>query len=58
MKLFKRIMKDERGQTMSEYGLLIALIAVVCLVVLGALGGQIKDKFTKVKDAIQNANPE
>lgn len=50
-----KIVKDERGQTMSEYGLLIALIAVVCLVVLGVLGTSIRDKFTAVKDAIQNA---
>lgn len=50
-----KIVKDERGQGMAEYGLLIALIAVVCLVVLGVLGTSIRDKFTAVKDAIQNA---
>ncbi|MDN5375130.1 MAG: Flp/Fap pilin component [Thermacetogenium sp.] len=53
--MLKKIVKDERGQTLSEYGLLIALIAVVCLVVLGVLGTSIRDKFTAVKDAIQNA---
>lgn len=28
----------ERGQALAEYGLLLALIAVVCIVALGALG--------------------
>lgn len=50
-----KIVKDERGQGMAEYGLLIALIAVVCIVVLTVLGTSIRDKFTAVKDAIQNA---
>lgn len=53
--MLMKVIRDERGQTLSEYGLLIALIAVVCLVVLGVLGTSIRDKFTSVKDAIQSA---
>lgn len=35
----KSMMKDESGQALAEYGLLLALIAVVCIVAITALGG-------------------
>lgn len=31
-------LRAEAGQTLSEYGLILALIVVFCLVALGALG--------------------
>lgn len=55
--LVKRIVKDERGQTLSEYGLLIALVAVACLVVLGLLGKSLYDKFSNVQQEIEGASP-
>ena len=55
--LVKRIVKDERGQTLSEYGLLIALVAVACLVVLGLLGKSLYDKFSSVQQEIEGASP-
>lgn len=42
--MFKRIhsmMKDEQGQALAEYGLILALIAVAAVVALTALGGGI-----------------
>ncbi len=39
---------EESGQGLVEYGLIIALIAVVCIAALTALGGGIKDKFLEV----------
>lgn len=48
------ILKDERGQGMAEYGLIIALIAVVCIVAITFLGGQLKDKFEFVGKEIEN----
>lgn len=53
----KRIVKDERGQTLSEYGLLIALVAVACLVVLGLLGKSLYEKFSNVQQEIEGASP-
>ncbi|MGH2607884.1 MAG: Flp family type IVb pilin [Tepidiformaceae bacterium] len=37
-KVFKR---DEEGQGLAEYGLILALIAVVCVAALTTLGGAI-----------------
>ena len=42
---------SERGAALVEYALLLALIAVVCIVALSALGGQASSKF----DAIGNS---
>jgi pilus assembly protein Flp/PilA len=41
-------LKREEGQTMAEYGLLIALIAVVCIVVIAAVGSGIQSTFQSV----------
>lgn len=35
---FRAMVKDEKGAALAEYGLLLALIAVVCIVALQALG--------------------
>jgi pilus assembly protein Flp/PilA len=41
-------MKDEKGQGMVEYGLIIGLIAVVVIGALIILGPKISDLFTAV----------
>ena len=46
------MIQDEDGATAVEYGLIIALIAAVIVVVVTALGGKISDAFQKVVDAI------
>ena len=40
--------RDEEGQGLAEYGLILALIAVVCIVALQALGGGISGKLGEV----------
>jgi len=42
----------ERGATAVEYGLLVALIAAVIVVVVATLGTQISTAFQSVTDAI------
>lgn len=42
------LLKDENGQGMAEYGLILALIAVVCVAALTTLGNGLSNKFTKV----------
>jgi Flp pilus assembly pilin Flp len=41
-------LEREEGQTLAEYALILALIAVVVLVAVFFLGGQIKDIFSKI----------
>ena len=44
--------RDARGQTLVEYGLLIALIAVVVIVALLLLGPSIADLFTNIANSL------
>ncbi|GGB43488.1 hypothetical protein GCM10011492_38110 [Flexivirga endophytica] len=44
--------KKDRGATMVEYGLLVALIAVVVAVAATVLGKQIAQLFTDVGDSL------
>jgi pilus assembly protein Flp/PilA len=50
-----RLAKTERGAALVEYALLLALIAVVCIVALTTLGGQAASKFTDVGNSISAA---
>jgi len=45
----RTVIKDQRGQDLAEYALLIALIAIVVIVAVGLLGQQINAIFTKIK---------
>ncbi len=45
----------ERGASLVEYALLVALIAVVCIVAVTFLGKSAKSKFTTVGDSINAA---
>ena len=42
----------ETGATMVEYGLMVALIAVVALLAVTALGGSVRDIFQNVADTL------
>jgi pilus assembly protein Flp/PilA len=43
---------SEEGQGLAEYGLILALIAVVCIAALGVLGTNIKGELTTLGTAI------
>jgi len=47
--------RDDRGATAVEYGLLVALIAAVIVVVVGLLGKQISGAFQTVVNALNGA---
>ncbi len=50
--------EDERGATAVEYGLMVALIAVVIIAAVAALGGVLDTSFTDTCTAIDTAaNP-
>lgn len=44
--MFKRFLKDEDGQGVVEYGLIIGLIAIIIVAIFIALGPEIKKLFT------------
>ncbi len=56
MKNIVKLFKSEEGQGMVEYGLIIALVAVVAIVGLALLGPKIKEMFTNIAGKL-NANP-
>jgi len=45
-------LKSKKGQTLVEYGLILALVAIVVIAVLTVLGGQLKNLFSKVTSAL------
>lgn len=51
-KLMNWLKNEESGQGMVEYGLILALIAVVVIVALRALGTKVGSIFTNVKDSM------
>ena len=52
--MIRKWFKDEEGQGMGEYGLIIGLIAIVVIVALVALGPKIRDMFDQVNDSIDD----
>ena len=45
-------MDSERGASMVEYGLLLALIAVIAIVAVRALGNSVSTKFSTVTSSL------
>ncbi|SBV97731.1 Flp/Fap pilin component [uncultured Eubacteriales bacterium] len=52
MKNLINLFKDESGQGMVEYGLIIAVVALVVVVALTAVGTNLSDKFDGIKNAL------
>ncbi|MCW2533347.1 MAG: pilus assembly protein [Blastococcus sp.] len=50
--LAKDRMREEKGATAVEYGLLVGLIAVAIIVAVTALGGQLETLFTSITNAL------
>jgi pilus assembly protein Flp/PilA len=48
MKKLIRFFKDEEGATAVEYGIMVALIAAVIILVVAALGKQVSTAFQSV----------
>lgn len=48
MRIFSGLLRDRRGATAIEYGLIAALIAVAAIGVMSALGGQITTTLNNV----------
>ena len=50
-----RLMRDESGATAIEYGLIAAMIAVLCIAAVAALGGGVQGLFVRVQNKAGNA---
>ena len=51
-KFVSKFMNDESGATAIEYGLIVALIAVVVITAFTTLGKNLNAKMTKASDAL------
>jgi pilus assembly protein Flp/PilA len=49
--------RDESGQDLLEYALLVALIALVCVGVITSTGSGVKTIFTNISAALDTATP-
>jgi Flp pilus assembly pilin Flp len=55
--LLTRAHDDEGGQGLAEYALILGLIAVVAIVALLYLGGQVSDKLSVIGGTLQSVAP-
>jgi pilus assembly protein Flp/PilA len=57
MKSFARLeeLRSEDGQALVEYGLILALVAVVCIIALQTLGTNVAAQLTAIATAIGGA---
>ena len=53
---FKKLLNKQTGATMVEYAIMVALIAVVSIVVIAALGQEVSTTFSTVNSALAGAN--
>lgn len=57
IKMVKNFMNDEKGQGMTEYGLVLGVIGIGAIVALVALRDQIGTLLTKIKESIFSNTP-
>lgn len=50
VKLIRRLLKEEEGQGMAEYGLILALVAIAVIAALTLLGGRVANKMNQVAE--------
>lgn len=53
LEIMKRLYKDEEGQGLAEYALILALVAVACVGALTVLAGGIDGLLNKVKGELE-----
>jgi pilus assembly protein Flp/PilA len=55
--LIKQFVRDERGATSIEYGLIAAGIGVALITLVSEVGTEIRDIFTSVRNNLQGFAP-
>jgi pilus assembly protein Flp/PilA len=56
METLRNFVQNEEGATMVEYGLMLALIAIVCIVAITLVGDQSNITFNNVGGSLDDAN--
>jgi pilus assembly protein Flp/PilA len=54
MTFFRKMIKNSKGATAIEYGLIAALIAVAAISAMSTLGGKISTTFNNVSDNLSD----
>ena len=54
MKKLINFFKDEEGATAVEYGIMVACIAAVIVIIVTSVGQSVKDSFVVVDDALKS----
>jgi pilus assembly protein Flp/PilA len=52
----RRFTQDQSGASATEYGLMVALIALLCLLAVIVIGQQVGGTYEKVHDAVRDVN--
>ena len=55
LRLMRQLGRDQAGVTMIEYALIAALVSVVAISLLSAMGARVKNLFTTVNAALTTA---
>ena len=55
LRLVRRLGKDQAGVTMVEYALIAALVSIVAISLLSAMGTRVKNIFTSINNALSTA---
>jgi pilus assembly protein Flp/PilA len=54
--LLVRFVREDEGQDLVEYALLLALIALAAIAAMGALGGAINSKYNSASGTLSSAS--
>jgi pilus assembly protein Flp/PilA len=52
LKNMLEMLRNDDGATMVEYGIMVALIAAVCITLIYTLGGKVSTAFSSVNQSI------
>lgn len=53
LQLLNRFRRDDQGAALVEYGILVGLIAVICIAAVVIVGTQVSTAFSKIASALQ-----
>ena len=55
LRLVRRLGRDQAGVTMIEYALIAALVSIIAISLLSAMGTRVKNIFTSINNALSTA---